>query len=144
MGQGMGCESSLILIFEIDVSPHTLTSVMGRIFVYKSSTTRRAVCTCVYKQIFFVHSDWVHNVGEPVQLCINYTLYHVQCIYTIHGIQVYMVQLCMHYTLYNIHGIQVYMVQLCIHYVVYTIYGIAKYTWYSYVYWYTGIAMYKQ
>ena len=33
---------------------------MGRIFVYKSSTARRAVCTCVYIQIFFVH-----NVGEP-------------------------------------------------------------------------------
>ena len=56
----MGCESSLILMSEIDVSPHTLASVMGRIFVYKSSTARRAVCTCVYIHIFFVH-----NVGEP-------------------------------------------------------------------------------
>ena len=69
----MGCESSLILMFEIDVSPHTLTSVMGRIFVYKSSTARRAVCTCVYIQIFFVHNDFVHNVGEP------YILLSVKC-----------------------------------------------------------------
>ena len=38
---------------------------MGRIFVYKSSIARRAVCTCVYIQIFFVHNDFVRNVGEP-------------------------------------------------------------------------------
>ena len=55
------------------MSPHTLTSVMGRIFVYKSSTARRAVCTCVYIQIIFVHNDFVHNVGEPVHnICIYF------------------------------------------------------------------------
>ena len=60
----MGYESSLILSFEIDVSPHTLTSewivitnARVFIFVYKISTARRAVCTCVYVQIFFVHND---------------------------------------------------------------------------------------
>ena len=56
----MGYEYSLILMFEIDVSPPYAYQRIGRIFVYKISTARRAVCTCVYIQIFFVH-----NVGEP-------------------------------------------------------------------------------
>ena len=63
LGYGLGYESSWILMFEIDVSPHTLTS--ARIFGYVISTARRTVCTCVYIQIFFVHNDFVHNVGEP-------------------------------------------------------------------------------
>ena len=68
----MGYESSLILSFEIDVSPHTLTSewivitnARVSIFVYKISTARRSVCTCVYIQIFFVHNDFVHNDRTP-------------------------------------------------------------------------------
>ena len=74
MCQGMGCESSLLMMFEIDVSPHTLTSVMGRIFVYKIYTARRAACTCVYIQIFFVHNDFVHNVGEPKKIYVLHKL----------------------------------------------------------------------
>ena len=40
--------------------------VHRRSFVYKISTARRAVCTCVYIQIFFVHNHFVHNAGEPI------------------------------------------------------------------------------
>ena len=43
---------------------------MGRIFDYKISTARRAVCTCVYIQIFFVHNDFVHNVVEEPRFSI--------------------------------------------------------------------------
>ena len=46
-GITIGYESSLILMFEIDVSPYAYQR-LRRIFVYKISTARRAVCTCVY------------------------------------------------------------------------------------------------
>ena len=48
-------------MFEIDVSPHTLTSAYGEFLFIKFQLLDAAVCTCVYIQIFFVH-----NVGEPV------------------------------------------------------------------------------
>ena len=56
----MGYESSWILM----CLPIRLQRI-GKIFVYKISTARRAVCTCVYIQIFFVH-----NVGEPPRIIL--------------------------------------------------------------------------
>ena len=67
------------------MSPHTLIVISNArvsIFVYKISTARRAVCTCVYIQIFFVHNDFVHNDWTPgdyisLRLNIAYMMYAI-------------------------------------------------------------------
>ena len=51
-------------MFEIDVSPHTLTSAYGE-FLFIKFQLLDAQFARAYLYRFFVHNDFVHNIGEP-------------------------------------------------------------------------------